>query len=123
MGGYPRQLDFKIQEFEKEFEKLKKTLEELKKNSQSEKIFDARNYDDAVGAGTFRKVQFIIPTYGRNQKFRDLVARVFGIRIKEVTFYGEEVICYEHQFARFIIERNELGLQNTVKDLGARILD
>lgn len=75
------------------------------------------------------RVRFTIPS-GRLDGFsedgvnyRKLVSQCFGITLESRGYHQDvEVTCRPSQFARFIVLRNQMGLENMIKELKAELV-
>jgi hypothetical protein len=68
------------------------------------------------------RVRFTIPAYSmtsRGDGYRALLSEVFGHSFAGQFIQHEDItiICRPSQFARFLIKRNEMGMQNGFKEL------
>ena len=77
----------------------------------------------------YAKVKFSIPenksfSSSKEQKgYEALCEEVFGIQIPSCSPKPIVITCWAHQFACFLVRREELGMQNQFRTLGPKLLD
>lgn len=73
------------------------------------------------------RVRFTLtPNMARCHSHQQLVEDTLGIPARDVKKYGDAykgmtIVCHPSQFARFMIVRNDRGLQNSFKDLSPEL--